>query len=330
MPEQIFKPVDIMSSKIFGLPVDRDFLLSNHKDIYKKRIEKRQRKLIARVPFLKHYLRKDEKILLMTTGYSPLASPAQYLTGYVFVYLKRAMYVFTNYRIFHIPTTSVGKYRNSIAQIDYSGCESIELKGGTLMVQYGRSGRRESFKAIAVSERKKIRVLLKKCVPLSGTKGHLADRIHLCPRCTRKLAAGKYTCGSCRLEFKSRTFATILAALIPGGGYFYTQHYLIGGINALLEILLIGYSVFLFNDFFNSNPVNMFHLVLTPLIFLYIKIASVFHSTHFIDEFIPKDTTIKPLTTTRKLNRPKTAEQTLKKVASGKILKKDHIQKSGS
>ena len=119
MLEQIFKPVDIMSSKIFGLPVDRDFLLSNHKDIYKKRIEKRQRKLIARVPFLKHYFRKDEKILLMTTGYSPLASPAQYLTGYVFVYLKRAMYVFTNYRIFHIPTyrdLGTGRTRRRLGQ----------------------------------------------------------------------------------------------------------------------------------------------------------------------------------------------------------------------
>jgi len=297
MPEEIFDPIDIMGPQIFGLPVDREILLSNHKDIYKKRIEKRQRKLIVRIPFLKHFLRKGEKILLMTTGYSPLASPAQYLTGYLFVYLKRAMYVFTNYRIFHIPTTSVGKYKSSIGQIDYAGCQSIVLKGGALIVQYSKSEKRENFKAIAVSERKKIRALLKKNIPLSGTKGHLAERIHLCPRCTRTLAAGKYTCENCQLEFKSKTVATTIAALIPGGGYFYTQHYLIGCLNALLEIFLIAYSVFLFNDFFSHAPVNMIHLVLVPLIFFYIKISSVIHSIHFIDEFIPQGKTIKPLKT---------------------------------
>ena len=51
MAEKIFDPVDLMGPQIFGLPVDREFLLSNHKDIYKKRIEKRQRKLIVRIPF---------------------------------------------------------------------------------------------------------------------------------------------------------------------------------------------------------------------------------------------------------------------------------------
>ncbi|NNL78493.1 MAG: hypothetical protein HKO68_19355 [Desulfobacterales bacterium] len=294
MPEEIFDPVDIMGPQIFGLPVDRQVLLSNHKNVYKKRIEKRQRKLMVRIPFLKSFLRKGEKILLVTTGYSPLASPAQYLTGYLFVYLKRAMYIFTNYRIFHIPTTSVGKYKSSIAQIDYAGCQSIVLKGGTLVVQYSKSGESENFKAIAVSERKKIRTLLKKNIPLSGTKSHLAQRIHLCPRCARKLTAGKYTCGNCHLEFKSKSIATTIAALIPGGGYFYTQHYLIGGLNALLEIILIVYGVFLFNDFFNQVPVNTIHLVLVPLIFFYIKISSVIHSIHFIDEFIPQETKKKP------------------------------------
>ncbi len=131
---------------------------------------------------------------------------------------------------------------------------------------------------------------------MSGTKGHLAERIHLCPRCTRTLAAGKYTCENCHLEFKSKTVATTIAALIPGGGYFYTQHYLIGCLNALLEIFLIAYSVFLFNDFFSHAPVNMIRLVLVPLIFFYIKISSVIHSIHFIDEFIPQEKTIKPLT----------------------------------
>ena len=67
-------PSDFMGHQIFGLPVDREILLSNHKNVYKKRIEKRQRKLIVKLTFLKPFLKKGEKILLITTGYSPLFS----------------------------------------------------------------------------------------------------------------------------------------------------------------------------------------------------------------------------------------------------------------
>ena len=183
-------PSDFMGHQIFGLPVDREILLSNHKNVYKKRIEKRQRKLIVKLTFLKPFLKKGEKILLITTGYSPLSSPAQYLTGFLFVYLKRAMYVFTNYRVFHVPVTSALKHKNSIAQIDYAGCQSIILKGGTLVVKYVKSGKIEKLKAVAVSERKKIKALLKNTIPLSGTRRHSASRIHLCPNCTHKLEDG--------------------------------------------------------------------------------------------------------------------------------------------
>ena len=57
-----------MDSQIFGLPVDREILFSNRKNLYKKRIEKRQRKLIVKMSFLKPFLKKGERILLITTG----------------------------------------------------------------------------------------------------------------------------------------------------------------------------------------------------------------------------------------------------------------------
>jgi len=172
MAEAAFIPVGFLSPEIFGLPVDREILFSNHKNIYKKRVEKRQRKLIVKISFLKPFLKKGEKVLLITTGYSPLNSLAQYLTGFIFVYLKRSLFVFTNYRIFHIPATANYKYNNSIAQVAYAGCQSIVLKGGTLIVQYERAGNKktEKFRSIAGPERRKIRSLLKKKIPISGTK----------------------------------------------------------------------------------------------------------------------------------------------------------------
>ena len=294
MAEAGFQPAGFLSSQVFGLAVDRNVLFSNHKEVYKKRIEKRQRKLFVKIGSLKPFLRRNESILLVTTGYSPLNSLAQYLTGFVFSYLKRSIFVFTNQRIIHLPTTSSYKYKNSIAQIAYAGCQSIVMRGGTLIVQYAKFGKIGKFKAIAVQERKKIRALFKKRIPLSGTKGQLAGRIHLCPRCTHRLVEKKYTCANCRLNFKTSSVAAVLAILLPGGGYFYVRQFLIGALDAVVEIFLLIYSVFLFRDLYNQVPVDMAYPVAIPLLFLYIKITAVIHSNHFTADFIPTQKIIKP------------------------------------
>jgi hypothetical protein len=287
MAEKAFEPVGIMAPQIFGLPVDRESMFSNHKKVYKKRTEKRQRKLIIKLPFLKPFLKKGEKILLVSTGYSPITSLAQYVTGFLFVYLKRSLFVFTNYRIFHVPTTANYKYKQSIAQIAYTGCQSISLKGGTLVVQYAKFGETEKFRAIALSERKKIRTLLKS-KPLSGTNTQLGERFHLCPQCTHPLSAGKYVCESCRLKFKNKITAYVSAVLLPGGGYFYTRHLLIGLLNAVVEIFLLVYIAVVLQDVLNNIEGSLIYLVVCCAIFLAVKIISVIHSVHFIQEFIPR------------------------------------------
>jgi hypothetical protein len=287
MAEKAFEPVGIMAPQIFGLPVDRENLFSNHKKVYKKRIERRQRKLIIKLPFLKPFLKRNEKVLLVSTGYSPITSLAQYVTGFLFVYLKRSLFVLTNYRIFHVPTTANYKYKQSIAQIAYAGCQSISLKRGTLVVQYAKFGKTEKFRAIAFSERKKIRALLKS-KPLSAANPQLGERIHLCPQCTRPLTAGKYVCESCRLKFKNKLTAYILAILLPGGGYFYTRHVLIGLLNAVVELLLLFYIVVTLQGFLNNIKGSLIYLVAYCAIFVAIKVISVIHSVHFIQEFIPR------------------------------------------
>jgi hypothetical protein len=287
MAEKAFEPTGMMGPQIFGLPVDKETLFSNHKKIYKKRIENRQRKLIVKLPFLKPFLKKGEKILLVSTGYSPITSFAQYATGFLFVYLKRSLFVFTNHRIFHVPTTPNYQFKDSIAQIYYDGCRSITLKGGTLVVQYAKFGKMEKFRAIALSERKKIKALLK-AKPFSGTKTQLGERFHLCPQCTRPLSTGKYVCESCQLKFKNKMVAYIIAILFPGGGYFYTRHYLIGLLNAIVEIFLLAYIAVTLQDVLNKIEGSMNYLVMMGGIYLAVKIISVIHSTHFINEFIPR------------------------------------------
>jgi hypothetical protein len=297
MSDTAFEPTGIMGQQIFGLPVDRKTLFSNHKKVYKKRIEKRQRKLIVKLPFLKLFLKRGEQILLITSGYSPLASQAQYLTGFVFVYLKRSLFVFTNHRILHIPTSPSYQYKGAVSQIAYDGCQSITLKGGTLIVEYGKLGNVEKFRGIPLAERKKIKALLQK-VSISGTKAELAERRHLCPRCTHLLDAGKYVCQNCQLKFKSKLLARIIAVIIPGGGYFYTRHYTIGFLNAVLELFLlfyIGYIISSLSRVQNGPQESTLLLVILGATYLIQKIIAVIHSSHFVDEFIPKDKKLKPV-----------------------------------
>ncbi len=294
MADAVFQPAGFMSPKVFGLPVDRKSLFSNHKGIYKKRIEKRQRKLFVKLGPIKPFLRRNEHIILVTTGYAPLNAMGQYLTGFAFSYLKRSLFVFTNQRIIHIPTTTSYKYKDSLAQMAYAGCQSISLKRGTLVVQYANTGPVEKFKAIAAQERKKIRALLKKSIPLSGTKAQLAGRIHICPQCARRLIENKYECANCKLNFKSRLMAAFLAIVIPGGGYFYVRQFLLGALAAVLEIFLLVWSLLLLQDFSNQMPVSMIYLTAIPALYLYLKITAVIHSTHFIADFIPTKKNIIP------------------------------------
>ena len=103
------KPTDSLNIfgqplSIFGVPVERDTIFSDHKGNYRNRVEKRQRQLIVKTTFVKFFLSHDERILCLTTAYSPISVLEQVLTGPAFLFFKRALLVFTDKRILHIPT----------------------------------------------------------------------------------------------------------------------------------------------------------------------------------------------------------------------------------
>jgi hypothetical protein len=279
-------PIGVLGYRIFGLPVDREVLFSNHKNIYKKKIENRQRKLIIKLPFLKPFVDITEKILVITTGYSPTTVIEKYLIGWLFVYLKRSLFVFTDQCIFHIPTTPVYKYRGSIAQIPYGACKSIELKGRSLVVEYKKGGRIEKFFGIAGKEKKKIINLLK-TLPIGKEPPEIDQRTFLCPRCAAPLIANKYICEKCDLKFKTKALAVLSAILLPGGGYIYTRQYLLGSMAAVLELFLLVVTGISVMDTLNGMPNSLIRLLLAGLALIVVKIISVVHTSTFISEFIP-------------------------------------------
>jgi hypothetical protein len=286
--EQIKPPTfGIIRQRIFGIPVDRKILFSNHKNVYKKNIEKRQRKLIVKIPFIKPFIKENERVLLITTGYSPISTIEKYLIGWLFIYLKRSLFVFTNKRIFHIPTTPNYSYRNSITQILYSHCKSIYMSGKSLVVDYAKYGKEEKFIGIAGKEKNKIKQLLQ-TIHLEAKEGKASNRTHLCPRCTNELSKDNYVCESCKLKFKTNALAIIISIIFPGGGYFFTRQYFVGTIAALTEIVLLIYFASSLVNTLNGADNGIFSLVIYAFAILFVKAISILHSLDFIKEFIPK------------------------------------------
>ena len=288
MAEQNNPPTfGIIRQRIFGIPVKRKILFSNHKNVYKKKIEKRQRKLIVKIPFIKTFIKENERVLLITTGYSPISTIEKYLIGWLFIYLKRSLFVFTNQRIFHIPTTPIYSYRNSIAQVLYPYCKSIYMNGKSLVIEYTKWGEKEKFIGIAGKEKSKIKQLLK-TINLEAKEGEASKRTHLCPRCTNELSEDNYVCESCKLKFKTNVVAIIISIIFPGGGYFFTRQYFLGIIFALIEIVLLIYLASSLVNTLNGAENGIFSLVIYAFAILFEKAISILHSLDFIKEFIPK------------------------------------------
>lgn len=223
---------------IFGVPVDRETIFSDYKGRYKSRIEKRQRKLIVKTTFIKFFLLHNECIRCLTTGYSPISALEQLFTGLAFLFFKRAIFVFTDRRILHIPTRFNRASIGAVSQIWYEDCAHMNLKGRTLTVKY-KNGTEEQFPYIGRKERKKVKALLAAIELKPKAAGNLNARVSLCPSCTNVLDPQSNQCPTCKLKFKTGFQAKLRSLLLPGGGYFYSRHPVLGTVLGLVEIGLI-------------------------------------------------------------------------------------------
>jgi hypothetical protein len=281
------------TQELYGLPVNTDVMFTNHKDIYKQSVENSQRKLLQKVSFMKPFLHENETILCITTGCSPASLIEQFLTGWIIFYLKRSLFVFTNERIFHIPIKNNLSYRNSIARILYADCRSIAVKGRTLIAEY-ENGTEEKF--LYIKDNKKIKNLLQE-MPTEGRPSPAMQRTHLCPQCTNPLVKDQYTCPGCSLEFKDKEKTKRISLIYPGGGYFYTGHPFLGIGDALTEIYLTVLLVISLITALSGAEGGFFAAAFIAVILALEKALTVYHSNHFIKEYIPKDRTIEPITT---------------------------------
>lgn len=285
----------------YGDRLDFNYLFKDQKGKEKKSVAKQQSKLLIDMePCLKHALAKDEKVLSITYGLSPFSLWEQIFTGWIILYLKGCVLVATNQRLLHILIGGRKRnYRHSIAEIPWGHISELKSSFKKLKLTY-TDGTKENFVAhskgfnfAALVENLfyKQGSLLKETVPAE-------KRRHLCPRCFDVLSRDTYNCRRCQLKFKNMEQAKRLSWLYPGGGYFYTGHPFMGIADILAEayliIALISVGVLYFNNpspEFDKAGVG-FMFIFFVLLLLIEKILTVYHSRHFIKEYIPEDKNI--------------------------------------
>lgn len=276
----------ILREKVFGLPVDRDILFTDERNVYRPAVEKRQRRWIVKLAFLKPFLLKGERILRIAPARSPIRWHEQLITAGLFLGLEKAFLVFTTYRILHIPTGSDYAYRQTIAQVRYRDISGIRLHWQTLAIDY-KNGRMECFGAIPLRERRKLRQLLP-ALPLMKQVLQPVGRRHLCPRCTTVLSERSMRCRRCELPFKSPKMAGLMALLFPGGGYFYSRLFYPAAVFCTIEMLMLAMLVTVGAAFVPVDVDRTLLLAGLALAWAGVKLVGFLHAGHFIRQYIPR------------------------------------------
>ena len=275
-----------------SIPVDEQVCFTDHEGRPKRGAEKRAKKLLAKVePLLQRLLEPDEKVLYITTACSPYSALEFLTTGWMIVHLKRCLVVFTDLRMLHLPTQNNYSPRLSVAQARYGDMASAKVGsvlGCKLSLTY-ENRQKEQFTALTRAAAKKLRTFLPRWVGKGG-KTSAGSRHHICPQCSRALEDDVFTCPGCNLEFKSRRRALLFSILLPGGGYFYTGHPVIGSMDAVVEglfLLMIASGAALAVT--GEDP-EAWPMVAVFALFLAVeKLITVYHAGHYVKEFLPLD-----------------------------------------
>ena len=277
-----------LALSVFGLPVDRNIIFSSHKNVYRKKIEKRQRGLLVKISFLKYFLDCDEKILLLTTGHSAVKFWELLLTFPAFFFLRKALFVFTTKRIFIIPTTFKFAYRQTQLQIRYADCHRIAIKGRSLLL-FCKDGERKVFHYIGGSELKKIKHLIQHLPIKDSINPEIAIQ-HLCPSCSNLLNEDTNKCVQCNLAFKDPYYAILRTILLPGGGFFYGRYHLYGTLMGIFEMVIIISltlaGLMLHRD---SSHINLFILLLISMALMSVKFINAYHASRLLEHPIPEE-----------------------------------------
>ncbi len=270
-----------------NLPIKGETAFAGTRRKFQEKTKKQQLRFLRDfVDELRHILEEGEEILVASRSVSPFTFPEQLVSGAWIYYVKRCLLVLTDRRILHFPAGYGYKPRDSVAQIRFQDIESF--KGKKRLTFRYKNGGKEVFSQLRNGKR--LVQLLKGVVGTSSTSSRHGGRQHLCPKCVAPLARDQYTCPRCRFEFREPKTARIYAIFLPGGGYFYTRHPILGMGCAITELTLTFLAFVFLLRYFLTPPKELVVLFL-GLAFgaalVVEKIVTVYRVGHFIREFIP-------------------------------------------
>jgi len=241
-------------------------------------------------------LTKDEVVLYVCRGATPMGGLERYSFGYMAAVLASSALVLTNKRLLvfrtkslRVTATTFGNWTRSLQQVAWGDVAEAKVTGwfaGSLTLGY-RSGRKERFWGIAAGDKNKLKLLVPKLLQESQVETTTAGEMRAtCPECSALLTRGIYECSQCGLVFKNEQ-AIRWRVLVPGAAYLYTGHPVLALADGLgefwaLVILLAGIARLL------SNESDAVMLIAIGLFALGLDAAIAYaHNRRFVREFLP-------------------------------------------
>jgi hypothetical protein len=237
------QPVRLSSH--FGILLREDTVFTNRRGIEKRGIRKRAERALDKLQEpLRKMLEPDEAVLHIARGQMMPSGVERFFLGVHAYYLAPAMLVLTNHRLLHLFVTWNGMWKRGMRSARWGDMEEAKAKGllsARLHIKY-RDGKKEIYWRIRSDDGKKIQLLLEVLLPTAaGESSPALSMTSLCPDCRAALTPGVYECPNCRLKFKDERTALRRSLLIPGGGFFYTGHTLLGVAHCLVDLVLLFY-----------------------------------------------------------------------------------------
>ncbi len=246
MPDKYFSVHSQQSARLAslgGVQVREDTLYTNHKGEEKKGIRKHAEKVVDKLQgILQKAIGTDEVVLYVSRCQAPVSLFEQFTMGWYIYYVSQTVLVFTNRRLLQIQVKRDGSWRKALRALPWGDVEEAKIKGWlspALRLKY-RNGQKETYWRLGGGDGRTIKVLLARLFSAGALESSAAQGIaSLCPSCLAVLTPGVYKCHACGLAFKDEGTMVRRSLLIPGGGYFYVGHWLLGMGDFIVEAYLL-------------------------------------------------------------------------------------------
>lgn len=287
------QPAQIITAN--GISIRKDVLFANDKGEEQERIQKSSEKRLQKLqPALQRMLPPDEAVLHITPAQSPLTILEQLTAAWWTRMLAACALVLTNKRILFFPVKRNGSWKESVRAVAWGDLEEVKAKG--LLVKNVtlkfKSGAKTTYTNFRRADANKIAAIALALIPAaSGEQTSNPRPLQLCPDCRNVLTEGQYSCSACGLLFKNEKSMVMRSIFLPGGGYFYTGHPLIGILPAIVEgIFILDVLVLLLASLATRNTPSRVlpSLLILALIWAFETAVTILHCRRYVREFIPE------------------------------------------